>query len=142
MSKIYLVEVGKFLGIFKSQLYFKCLKIANGPHFLPRFIIQRLCTTIWPKGSYFIIFIYLFEFLIAINSFNKIKYVKNTKASFSNLFMHEISSRFRALSDMERIKEDWLWLTSKTCEKDLKNYAWKSNIHSINARIFWIKTQP
>ena len=34
-----------------------------------------MCTTIWPKGDLFIIFIYLFEFLITINSFklNKIE---------------------------------------------------------------------
>ena len=124
MSKICLVEVGKFLGILKSQLCFKCLKFANGPHFLPRFIIQSMCTTIWPKGKFFIIFIYLFEFLIAISSFNKIKYVKNTKASFLNLFMHEISSRFRALSDLERIKVIWTWLVSNMHGKDWKIYAW------------------
>ena len=135
MSKICLVEVGKFLDILKSQLCFKCLKIANGPHFLPRFIIQRLCTTIWPKGSYFIIFYYLFEFLITVNSFKLNKIWKNTKSKFLNLFVQDklfLKAQDSCIIKIGRFCHDW---DQKHVKKDLEDMPWKSNIVFINARI-------
>ena len=55
------------------------------------------------------------------NSFNLNKYVENTKPKQSNLFMHEIVLRFRALSDLERIKSighDW----NQVCMKKIGKY--------------------
>ena len=110
MSKICLVEVGKFLGILKSQLCFKCLKIANGPHFLPRIIIQRLCTTIWPKGDLFYHFLLFIWIIITINSFNEIKYDKNRKPCFLIPFcsiFSPIKPQDSCTPNLERFGHDW-----------------------------------
>ena len=50
-----------------------------------------------------------------------INYKKNTNPCFSNLFVHKIHSRFRALFNKERIKvigNDWHVLHMKKIEKD------------------------
>ena len=120
MSKLCLVEVGKFLGILKSQQWFKWPKFANGPIFLPWFIILSLCTTTWPKGKYFLNF-YLFIWIyININSFKLFKYMKNIKLALTNLFMHVWYSIFRVNTNGERFGADWHDWEQNTHEKDSK----------------------
>ena len=123
MSKLCLVEVGKFLGILKSQQWFKWPKFANGPIFLPWFIIPSLCTTTWPKGKYFLIFYLFIWIIIYINSFKLLKYMKNIKLDLKNLFVHILDSIFRAHPNMARFgwfEHDWTKMHMKKIQKDLK----------------------
>ena len=117
MSKLCLVEVGKFLDILKSQHWFKWPTIANGPLFLPQFIIQDMHTTIWPKGKFFIIFIYLFEFFITINSFKLNKIWKNTKLMKSNLFVQKILSL--------DTQDSCIIIFGRFCHDLISNSMWK-----------------
>ena len=142
MSKLCLVEVGKFLDILKSQHWFKWPKIANGPLFLPQFIIQDMHTTIWPKGKFFIIFIYLFEFFITINSFKLNKIWKNTKLMKSNLFVQKILSLDTQDSCIIICGMFWHDLVSNCMKKIGKTNAWTSNIEQSNLGFFWSDFWP
>ena len=131
MSKLCLVEVGKFLDILKSQHWCKWSKIANGPIFLPWFIIPSLCTTTWPKGKYFLIFCLFIWIIIYINSFKSFKYMKNIYFDLINLFMHALASIIRADPNMERFGSIWAWLSKIHMEKIwkiLKNQILKTMI--------------
>ena len=125
MSKLCLVEVGKFLDILKSQHWFKWPKIANGPIFLPWFIIPSMCTTTWPKGKYFLIFYLFIWIFIYINSIKSIKYMKNIKLALTNLFMHVWYSRFRVQLNGERFGADWHDWEQNTHEK-----IWKRSLRN------------
>ena len=56
LSKICLGEVGKYLGILKSQLCTKGFKNANGPQFFHESLPKGYARPIDLKGSYFLIF--------------------------------------------------------------------------------------
>ena len=131
MSKICLVEVGKCLGILKSQHWCKWFKIANGPHFLPRIIIQKLCTTHWPKGKLFYFFFnLLIEFLNLLIHLIQIKYEKILHATLQ-IFLCSISthhnSKISCTLNMERIGNDWHDLHMEKIGKDtIKNQIFDS----------------
>ena len=68
--------------------------------------------------------------------------MKNTKANFLNLFVHEITSDFRALSDRERINvigHDWYQICMEKIEKYIHE---KSNIFPSMQRFFGSKSLP
>ena len=79
--------------------------------------LSKACSRpLGPKGSFFSFFIYLFEFLLIIIHLNQLNTWKILNLSFSNLFVHIISSKIRAWSDMEELE---------LIGYDLYKIAWK-----------------
>ena len=107
MSKLCLVEVGKFLDILKSQHWFKWPKIANGPIFLPWFIILSMCTTTWPKGKYFLILYLCIWIFIYINSFKSFKIYEKSLIHPNQSFYTCFELNISCLYNYGKIWLDW-----------------------------------
>ena len=69
-------KLGNFWEFWKVNIDANDPKMLMGPFFLPSFFMPSLCTTIRPKGKYFLIFYLFIWIFIHINSIKSIKYVK------------------------------------------------------------------
>ena len=84
----------EIFGNFEKSTLLQMPQLLMGLNFFQESSPKSYARPIDPKGSYFLIFNLLIEFLNLLIHLIKIKYEKNTKQMFWNLFMQHLHSLF------------------------------------------------
>ena len=119
---------GNFWEFWKVNFTSNASKLLMGHNFFQESSPKGYARPIDPKGSYFVIFNLLIEFLNLLIHLIKIKYKKNTNPCFSNLFVQHMHSLCTQYSCIIQKGKNLPWLAMVWWKKRIEKDHGKSNI--------------